>query len=626
MPKPDVLLRSRKKKAFALLDGNRLEEARALLDQLSRVARLDADIWCALGVVNGRLGVHAAAVDCCRRAVELAPRDIQAHYNLAVALRDAGQSEAAVDALRATLALEPAHRMAVSSLGHLLLTLGRVDDAVLVYQAALVYHPQDPRLLSDLATAQQFQGQFEAAVSSYRRAVQLAPDLVPLYDNLASALCLQGRIQEALDCYAEALRRDPGNAKALGNYLLTLHYAPGISPEVMLREHRRWPVALAAPAAKCHGAADAGAERRLKIGYVSADFRNHSVAYFLAPLFQAHDRGAVEIHGYSCNALADATTAWFQGSADQWRPIAGLTDEQAARQIQADGIDILVDLGGHTSGSRLALFARKPAPLQVTYLGYPDTTGLATMDYRITDAWSDPPGADAYYTETLIRLEGGFLCYQPSAETPPVAALPARQRGFITFGSFNARAKINEAVIKLWSRLLQEVPTSRLLLKNPSLSCAKTRERLHALFVAQGIAHERVELRGLAHSSQEHLDTYAHIDIALDTFPYNGTTTTCEAMWMGVPVVTLAGEAHVGRVGVSLLHAVGLEDLIARDQDDYVQRAVSLAQDPAQLAALRAALRQRMAASPLCDAPHFARKVEAAYRGMMQGKTGINSL
>ncbi len=624
MPKPDILFRSKKKKAFALLENNRLPEACALLDQLSRVARLDADIWCALGVVHGRLGGHAAAADCCRRAAQLAPRDAQAHYNLAVALRDAGQSNAAVDAFRATLALEPAHRTAVSSLGHLLLTLGRVDDAVLAYQNAVVHHPRDPRLLSDLATAQQFQGQFEAAVSSYRRAVQLAPDLVQLYDNLACALCLQGRIQEALDCYAEALRRDPGNAKAFGNYLLTLHYVPGISPEVMLREHRRWPVALAALAVKSRAVPITGAQRRLKIGYVSADFRNHSVAYFLAPLMEAHDRGNVEIYCYSSNALVDTTTAWFQGRADQWRPIAGLTDEQAARQIQADAIDILVDLGGHTSGSRLALFARKPAPLQVSYLGYPDTTGLSTMDYRLTDAWSDPPGADAHYTETLMRLEGGFLCYQPSAEAPPVSPLPALQHGVITFGSFNARAKINDAVIQLWSRLLHELPTARLLIKNPSLTCAVTRDRLHEQFVAQGIARERVTLHGLARTTQVHLATYAQIDIALDTFPYNGTTTTCEALWMGVPVVTLAGEVHVGRVGVSLLHAVGLEGLIGRDQDAYVQRAVSLAHDRAELATLRATLRQRMADSPLCDAPAFARKVEVAYRSMLQGKPGGN--
>jgi predicted O-linked N-acetylglucosamine transferase (SPINDLY family) len=625
MPKQDILFRTKKKKAFALLENNQLQEARAILDQLSRVARQDADIWCALGVVHGRLGDFAAAITCCRRAAELAPRDPQAQYNLAIALRDAGQLDAAAEAARATLALNPAHRDAVSCLGHLLIALGRAEEAVSTYQGALAHHRQDPRLLSDLGTAQQFLGQLEAAVASYQHAIQLAPDLAPLYDNLASVLCFQGRIQEALNCSSQALRRDPRDAKAYGNYLLTLHYMPGVPPEVMLREHKRWPVTLAAaPDSKVNLAPVTRSMRRLRVGYVSADFRNHSVAYFLEPLIMAHDRGAVEVYCYSNVALADATTVRFQALADQWRPIAGLTDEQAAAQIRADDIDILVDLGGHTSGSRLALFARKLAPTQVTYLGYPDTTGLATIDYRITDAWSDPPGAEAHYTETLIRLDGCFLCYRPPEDAPPVATLPALQRGFITFGSCNARAKINEAVIKLWSRLLQAIPTARLLLKNPALTCAVTRDRLHEQFMEQGIARERVELRGLEKRTQEHLATYAHIDIALDTFPYNGTTTTCEAMWMGVPVVTLAGDVHAARVGMSLLHAVGQESLVGRDPDEYLRLAMSLAGDRAKLTELRMVLRQRMTVSPLCEATVFARKIEAAYYRMTQVEQGRN--
>ena len=595
-----------------------------MLDQLSCVARLDADIWCALGVVNGRLGMTAAAVDCCRRAAELAPRDTQARYNLAVALRDAGELVSAVDAFRATLALEPAHRTAGSSVGHVLLTLGRFEEAEAAFKKALAHRPQDSQLLSDLGTTLQLMGSHEAAVTYYRRALQVDPNLVLVYDNLASALVNQGRLPEAMECYHEALRREPGNTKVYSNYLLTLQYLVEMSREDRLNAHRRWPGALPAREKQPRPPADEHLTRRLKIGYVSADFRTHSVSYFLEPLLQAHNRDAVEVHCYSAGQGADATTARLQAHAHVWRDISAMTDAQAAERISADGIDILVDLGGHTAKNRLPLFARKPAPIQVTYLGYPDTTGLAAMDYRITDSRADPAGADAYCTETLVRLEGCFLCYQPPEDAPPVSAPPVLQHGFITFGSFNARAKINATVIRQWSRLLQALPTARLFIKNPSLTCAETRDRLHAQFVEQGIAHERVELRGLARSSQEHLATYAHIDIALDTFPYNGTTTTCEALWMGVPVVTLAGDAHVGRVGVSLLQAVGLEDLIARDQDDYVQRAMSLANDQAKLAASRAGLRQCMAASRLCDALSFARKLEAAYRDMAQGITELN--
>lgn len=616
MPKQDILFRTKKKKAFLLIENNQFQEALSILNQLSRSARQDADIWCALGVVNGRLGESAAAVACCKRAAELAPRDSQAQYNLAVALRETGQLTDAVNAARTALMLNPSHRGAVSCLGHLLISLGRIEEAVSVYQSALIHHPRDARLLSDLGTAQQFLGQLEAAVSSYRHALRISPDLVPLYDNLACALCFQGHIQEALNCYAEALRRDPKDTKAYGNYLLTLHYALGVSPEFMLLEHKRWPVMLTSSESKSHRQIRAGSDRRLKIGYVSADFRNHSVSYFLEPLITEHDRSVVEIFCYSNVTLADATTARFQVIADQWRSIAGLTDEQAAQQIRIDNIDILVDLGGHTSSSRLTLFKHRPAPIQVTYLGYPDTTGLSTIDYRITDNWSDPVGTEIFYTEKLIKLEGCFLCYRPPVDAPAVTSLPALQHGFITFGSCNARAKINEQVIKLWSRLLQEIPDSRLLIKNPSLSCTATSRFLLDQFIAQGVASERVELRGLARSTQEHLATYAQIDIALDTFPYNGTTTTCEAMWMGVPVVALEGTSHVGRVGVSLLRAVGQERLIGCDWNEYVRIAKTLSEDLDQLATLRKDLRQQIAASRLCDARSFARKIETAYRSM----------
>lgn len=382
----------------------------------------------------------------------------------------------------------------------------------------------------------------------------------------------------------------------------------------MLKEHLRWPGALPAPITTSRPRADVNSAHRLKIGYVSSDFRTHSVSYFFEPLLQAHDKDVVEVYCYSGGQRPDATTVRLQALAHAWRDIGAMTDAQAAEQIYADGIDILVDLNGHTAQNRLRVFAHKPAPIQVTYLGYPDTTGLRTMDYRITDAWSDPPGDEVYYTEKLIRLEGCFLCYRPPDDAPPVATLPALKQGFITFGSFNARAKINEEVITLWSRLLQDIPTSRLLIKNPSLTCSVTRDYLYEQFKTQGITRERVELRGLARSTQDHLATYADIDIALDTFPYNGTTTTCEAMWMGVPVVTLAGDAHIGRVGVSLLHTVGQEDLISRNQDEYLRLARSLAEDRTRLANLRGELRQRMAASPLCDAQAFARKVEASYR------------
>jgi predicted O-linked N-acetylglucosamine transferase (SPINDLY family) len=291
--------------------------------------------------------------------------------------------------------------------------------------------------------------------------------------------------------------------------------------------------------------------------------------------------------------------------------------------VRQDNIDILVDLSGHTGTNRLPVFARKPAPVQVTYLGYPNTTGLSTIDYRLTDAWADPPGkTERWHTETLIRLPHGFLCYRPPNATPAVAPPPVQANGHITFGSFNSLVKTTPAVVACWAHILQQVPDARLVIKNKSFRDPSVCARYQGLFAEHGIAPERLELVGWIDNLNNHLELYHRLDIALDPFPYNGTTTTCEALWMGVPVITLAGHTHAGRVGVSLLSRLDLTDLIAGDPDDYTQRAVRLAQDRATLARLRPRLRPRLQASSLCDGPAFARDVEAAYREMWRGWCG----
>jgi predicted O-linked N-acetylglucosamine transferase (SPINDLY family) len=342
------------------------------------------------------------------------------------------------------------------------------------------------------------------------------------------------------------------------------------------------------------------------------------VSYFIEPLLASHDPAVVETYCYANLDKVDAVTRRFEAAAQNWRPVFHLSDEALRQHIRGDRIDILVELAGHTGHSRITALLPKPAPIIVNWLGYPATTGMPGVDYRLTDNEADPPGeADELHTETLIRLEDGFLCYRPPADAPAVAAAPSRDRGFITFGSFNNPAKLTDEGIAIWGRILREIPASRLVLKAVNIESPEfreTRERFLDRFAQEGVPAARIEIRGHTETVAEHLAMYADLDIGLDPFPYNGTTTTCEALWMGLPVVTLNGDRHAGRVGASLLTRVSLPELIADTPDRYVAIAIELARDPERLASLRAGMRERMAASPLRDEPGFARRFEAMLR------------
>jgi protein O-GlcNAc transferase len=343
------------------------------------------------------------------------------------------------------------------------------------------------------------------------------------------------------------------------------------------------------------------------------------VAYFVEPLLENHDRQVAEVFCYAEVMQPDAVTMHLKGLADHWLVTVGLSDDEMAERIGTDGIDILVDLAGHTANNRLRVFARKPAPVQVTWLGYPNTTGLEAIDYRLVDAVTDPVGeADAFASETLVRLEGGFLCYGGLKGAPEPAASPCRKTGTVTFGSFNNPAKVSAATFDAWATLLARLPQARLLLKGKPFADAATRALFLARLGERGVAAERVELMAWLPDAAAHLGLYNQVDIALDPFPYNGTTTTCEALWMDAPVVTLRGDRHAGRVGASLLSQIGLTDLIANSVEEYVEIARALAGDPGRLDDLRRSLRPRLAASPLCDGRAFARKIEAAFRNMWQ--------
>lgn len=572
----------------------------------------------ALAQQHHQAGRLAEAEPLYRQILAVMPRHADALHFLGMIASQTGRNDVAVELMRQSLALAPRNAVFHDNLGTVLRELGRLDEAIACSQRALALDPNEAVTHNNLGNALRDQFRLSEAISCFDRALVLRPDYPEAVNNRGIALAEAGRLSEALAAHRRALELKPEWPDARSSLLLNLHYFAGIDPREIAAEHRRWGDIHARPLkARIESHAnDPTPERRLRIGYVSPDFRNHPVAFFIEALLARHDRLQVEVFCYANMARDDVVTARLRQHADHWRSIAGMSDENAAALIRADRIDVLVDLAGHTADHRLLVFARKPAPVQVTWLGYCDTTGMDVMDFRMTDAHADPVGvADELHTERLVRLPCAW-CYTPQPGVPEVSPLPAAELGVVTFGCFNNLAKVNDEVLASWAEVLGRVPGSRLLLKTGALREALPRELLLERLARDGVSAERVEFSGALPTLAAHLEAYRRVDVALDPFPYHGTTTTCEALWMGVPVVTLAGAHHAARVGVSLLHAVGLEEFIARDRAKYVELAVRLGSDLARLAELRATLRERMKRSRLLDARAFARDMEAAYREM----------
>jgi protein O-GlcNAc transferase len=597
--------------------AGRLPQAEICYRQVLAAEPDHADALHLMGIIAQQMGRHDVAVDLIRRAITLNGNNPAYFCNLGDALRDLGYLADAVAACSHAVRMKPDFAEAHSNLGLALKGQGRLDEAIAACREAIRIKPALAEAHFNLGNALRDMGRLDEATAACRQATRVDPGSAKSHCNLGTALSDQGRFDEAAAAYRKAIRLKPDFAWASSGLAFCMNYVEHVSPAALFAAHRGWnerhgrplPLASAYPN-------DRSAGRRLRVGYVSPDFRSHSVAQFLEPLLGSHDPDGIEVFCYAEVSWPDATTERFKRRADHWVTTVGLSDEALAERIRSDGVDVLVDLTGHTSKNRLPVFARKPAPVQVTWLGYPNTTGLDAIDYRLVDAVTDPEGeADAYASETLVRLPGGFLCYGPPDQAPAPGAAPCLSNGFVTFGSFNNPAKLSGATLDAWTQVLTRLPTARLLLKGKPFADAAT----HALFLdrlaERGVAADRVELVGWL-PDQAHLALYDRVDIAFDPFPYNGTTTTCEALWMGVPVVTLRGDRHAGRVGASLLTQIGLTDLIADSIEAYVEMAVALAGDPARLADLRHSLRPRMAASSLCDAAGFARKVEDAYRTM----------
>lgn len=578
-----------------------------------------------LAIQHHRAGDLAAAAAIYRQILAVDPANANAMRLLGLVSHQRGQNQAALELLTWAIQLSPDSSSCYTDYGKVLRVLGRFDEAVAAHHRAIEINPNDAVAWNSLAHTLIGLGRHDEAIQAWEQAVRLRPDECGFRSNLAGGLLDQGRLDEAIACLEGAIKLNPDFAPAYGNLLSALRYHPRTTPQSLLEQHLRFAKRLADPlsAAVEPHANSRDPDRPLRVGYVSPDFREHSVMHFFEPVLRHHDGASFELYCYSSSAVEDEVTARTRSLVREFRSILSLDDARAAELIRADRIDILLDLAGHTAGGRPFLFARKPAPIQVSYLGYPCTTGLSAMDYRLTDAAADPPGmTESFHTETLIRLPDTFLCYQPSPAAPPVAPLPADANGWITFGSFNHLPKMTDDVIAAWCGILQSVPGSRLVIKSLPLTSRGPAARIAAAYQQHGLGPDRVVLLGYVDKFGGHLAAYNQIDIALDTFPYNGTTTTCEAMWMGVPVVALAGNAHISRVGVSLLRSVGLSDLIAADVEGYVRLAVSLAGQPERLRELRGQLRSRMAVSPLLDAARFTAGLEAAYRLMWRSLCG----
>ncbi|MFA6012760.1 MAG: tetratricopeptide repeat protein [Desulfobacteraceae bacterium] len=566
-------------------------------------------------------GNYPKAEETYKQIIRMEPRHSNALNLLGTICLERGEYDNALDLIRKAVKAYPMGAMFHNNLGNVFRKMGMVQDAEKAYREALRVAPDNVAANNNLGIVLHEQGDMEGAIGYYEKAHRHDPGFSPAFYNLGRVFCEQGRIETSIWAYREALKINIGSHDAYSNLLYTLHFSDNVTPEQIFDEHRVWAKSFAETyyPTKPVYANNTDKVRRLRIGYVSPDFRTHSVAFFFENVISYHDRNQVEVFCYSSTEKPDDLTRHFKELADGWRDISCLSDDEAASMIKKDQIDILVDLAGHTRGSRILIFARKPAPVQVTWLGYPDTTGLDTMDYRLTDAIADPPGlTDHLSTEKLVRLDGGFLCYRPSGESYPISPSPFIAAGAVTFGSFNNNSKISESVISVWAQIMKKTPGSRLKLKSRSFADFGTRRYILERFDHYGIPAERIWFEGYKVSMKEHFLLYGTVDIALDTFPYNGTTTTCEALWMGVPVIVLKGTTHASRVGSSLLHQVGLDDFVASSEEEYIEKAVALSKDTNLLTGLRLIMRERLSGSNLFNSIVFSSKIEAAFRDMWE--------
>lgn len=587
--------------------SGRLDQAAQCYRQVLQVAPRDIDALHLLGVTAHQLGRHSEAVRLIRDALAIDGTKANFHNSLGVVNLAIGSLSEAAACFQQAATLDRNLPEAHNNLGLTLLGQRRMAEAVSAFKHAVNLKPDYAAAYNNLGTAFYALGRNADAVASYERALQLNGDLWEAYFDLGNAHYRLGQLEKAVACFTRARGLVPKSYNNLGNALLLLHYRAGITLDELAAAHSEFDRAFGTALSKAWKPHDndRDPERRLKVGFLSPDLHTHPVGFFIVGLLKNIDQKQLEIICYSNSSLSDDLTARIRSCTSLWRDVWECGDEQLDAQIREDGIDILFDLAGHTQGNRLLVFARRPAPLQMSWAGYPGTTGLEAIDYILADRNEIPLDAEIHYRERVLRMPDDYVCYEPPPYSPDVSPLPALTRPFVTFGSFNNPAKLNPEVVALWARILDRVPESHLILRYQGLDDPDLADRLRSQFAGRGVDPKRVSLEGKLPHPQL-LSLYAEVDIALDPFPYNGGLTTLEALWMGVPVVTWPGETFAGRHSLTHLSTIGLTETIARDPDHYVDLAASLAGDLPRLASLRTGLRDRVASSPLCDGKRFA--------------------
>jgi predicted O-linked N-acetylglucosamine transferase (SPINDLY family) len=639
---------------YEYLSQGRLADAERVGRQLVQRFPDDARLWSALARTLEALDRIAEALACFQRAADLSPDDAVLAFNLAKVHGQLGHHEMARRFYSRALQLRPDFVEACNNLGATLNALGQREHALLLFRRAIALQPENASAHSNLGLTLQMLGRLDEAHASHRRAVAVAPHVAQIHNNLALVLAKLGRREEAIDCYRQALELDPQLFEArigmstvlslLGRFdeaeqqlRHALHSAPdhvaARSNLLMCLNYLPYPVGVCIEEARLYGkVVDAKAARVfsdwqlpesaqcLRVGIVSGDLREHPVGYFLESVLAEIDPARIELHAYTSHPAVDGLSERLRLHFRTWKSLVGLSDEAAARMIHADGINILIDLSGHTSDNRLPVFAGRPAPVQVSWLGYFATTGVVQIDWLIADPWAVPPEHECHFTERIWRLPETRMCFSPPRASVPVSDLPALEARRVTYCCFNNLNKMNDEVVAVWSRILRGVPGSRLMLKAKQLEEASVREVVTRRFATHGIDAGRLVLQGRSPRAL-YLAAYQSADIALDPFPFTGATTTAESLWMGVPVITLRGDRLVSRQGLGMMANAGLPEWIADDLDDYVHRAIYHARDLQKLAALRRGLRDRVLSSPIYDSGRFAKNLTCALFGMWECRT-----
>jgi len=616
---PDSAL-ARSNLGTVLQDLGRMDEAVDMLRSAVALEPLVSSHAVNLGIALCRRGDHAAAEGILSGTLQRDAGNAEVLFNLGNALHGMGRAPEAMERYRQALVLRPDYADALNNLGNIHKELGEFTSAAACYEAAIHVRPDFVVALNNAGCLLRTLGRIDEAEHLLRRAVQLNPSHAALYDNLGSVLKDAGELDAAINCFRKSLELDPDGAATHSNLAYALCFQSPEGPPI-LEECLRWNQRFAAKwlPTEHRRAGDRSADRRLRIGYVSADFRDHCQSLFTIPLLAHHDHAAYEIFCYAGVVRADDYTRRIMGLADVWRDVRLLDDGALCELIGEDRIDILVDLTMHMAGGRPLVFARKPAPIQIAWLAYPGTTGIGAMDYRFTDPRLDPTDVAGHYSERSVRLPDSFWCYDPLADEPKINSLPALERGHLTLGCLNNPCKLTEPTLALCGGVMRGLPGSRLLLMAPP---GRHRSRLLQRLAAQGIAAERVDFTPFR-ARAEYLRSYHDIDLGLDTFPYNGHTTSLDSLWMGVPVVTRVGRTCVGRGGLSQLYHLDLLELAAETDSAFIAAAVALGSDLPRLAALRGQLRGRLESSPLMDAGRFAKHIEAAYREVWTDYCGL---